>query len=43
MMTWGDMTENVDGKDLIAMSFEEPINPEDITAVVIGGTVIELK
>lgn len=43
MMIWGDMTENVDGKDLIAMSFEEPINPEDITAVVIGGTVIELK
>lgn len=42
-MTWGDMTENVDGKDLIAISLREPINPEDITAVVIGGTVIELK
>lgn len=31
------------GEDLISMSFGEPINPEDITAVVIGGTVIELK
>ncbi len=31
------------GEDLISMSFEEPINPEAITAVVISGTLIELK
>lgn len=31
------------GEDLISMSFDEPITPEDITAVVISGTVIELK
>ncbi len=34
--------ENI-GKDMIALIFREPINPEDITAVVIDGTVIELK
>lgn len=31
------------GEDMIALIFREPITPEDITAVVIGGTVIELK
>lgn len=34
--------ENI-GEDMIALIFREPINPEDITAVVIDGTVIELK
>ncbi len=43
MSTWNELTENADGKDLISMSFKEPINPEEITAIVIGGTTIELR
>jgi len=38
-----DYSGENNGEDLISMSFNEPINPEDITAVVISGTLIELK